>query len=95
MKNPIHYQITLVSFLLPTDTLGARIKMVDGTSGRSIVIPYNYNQNNAEQGALAWFAERGVHPIGRASHGRSLNESVLIHAHEDASALFALFIKRP
>lgn len=93
MKHPTHYQTTLVSFLAPTDTQGARIRLEDGTTGKTRIISYNYAQNNAEQGALAWFAEHGVHPIGRASHGRTPDKCILIHAHEDSSVLFQLFVK--
>lgn len=93
MTHPTHYQTTLVTFLSPTETQGARIRLEDGTTGKTKVIPYNYAKNSAEQGALAWFAEHGVHPVGRASHGRKLDVSILIHAPEDASALFRLFVK--
>ena len=93
MKTPAHTQITLVSFLAPTDTLGARIKLEDGTTGKARTIPYNYAYNSSEQGALAWFAEHNVHPVGRASYGRNLEQAVLIHAPEDSSALFALFVR--
>lgn len=93
MKYPTHYQTTLVSFLAPTDTLGARIRLEDGTTGKARIIPYNYAVNTPEQGALAWFAEHGVHPIGRASHGRKLSDCILIHREEDAKALFLLFVK--
>lgn len=93
MKAPTHTQITLVSFLAPTDTLGARIKMEDGTTGKIRVIPYNYSFNSPEKGALAWFAEHGVHPVGRASFGRNIENAILIHAPEDSSALFKLFVR--
>ena len=93
MKTPAHTQITFVSFLAPTDTLGARIKLVDGTTGKARTIPYNYAFNTPEKGALAWFAENGVHPVGRASCGRNLEQAVLIHAPEDDKALFALFVR--
>jgi len=93
MKAPTHTQITLVSYLAPTDTLGARIKLEDGTSGKARIIPYNYAVNTPEQGALAWFAEHNVYPVGRASYGRNIEQAVLIHAPEDSSALFALFVR--
>lgn len=93
MKTPVHTQITFVSFLAPTNTLGARIKLEDGTSGKVRTIPYDYACNNPEQGALAWLAEYGVHPVGRASYGRNIEQAVLIHAPEDSSALFSLFVR--
>ena len=93
MKTPAHTQITFVSFLAPTDILGARIRLEDGTTGKVRTIPYNYELNNPEQGALAWFAENGVHPIGRASYGRNLEQAVLIHAPEADRALFSLFVR--
>ena len=93
MKTPVHTQVTFVSFLAPTNTKGARIKLEDGTTGKARTIPYNYALNNPEQGALAWFAEHNVHPVGRASYGRNIEQAVLIHAPEDSSALFALFVR--
>ena len=93
MKTPAHIQVTFVSYLAPTDTLGARIKLEDGTSGKVRTIPYNHAFNSPEQGALAWFAEHNVHPVGRASYGRNIEQAVLIHAPEDSSALFALFVR--
>jgi hypothetical protein len=92
MYTPTYTQITIVSFLPPTDTLGARIKLQDGTTGHTKVIPYNYALNNAEEGALAWLLENGIKPVGKASLGRNAGASILIHDKADSRKLFWLFV---
>jgi hypothetical protein len=88
-----HSQIAIVKFLAPTETLGARVKITDGTTGYSHTIPYRYECNNAEHVAVTWLRENGISPIGRASLGsRNTGECILIHDPKDSRLVFWLFV---
>jgi hypothetical protein len=94
MKEPSHVNVILVRSLAPTDTLGARIKLTDGLMQTSHTIPFNYEHNTAEQGALVWLASHDIYPSGRASISRDCGESLLIIAPMDSSRVFELFRRK-
>ncbi len=92
MYTPDYTQITIVSYLPPTDTLGARVLLTDGTTSQTITIPYNHALNSAQECAIAFLMENGIKPIGRASLGRNVGKSILIHNKADSRKLFWLFV---
>ena len=48
-----------VKYLGPTNTKGARIKIIDRHFNQSITIPFNYEFQNALQGAVSYLLDNG------------------------------------
>lgn len=48
-----------VKYLGPTNTMGSRIKIIDRHFNQSITIPFNYEFQNALQGAVAYLLNNG------------------------------------
>lgn len=88
MNTPENTIAVLVNYVGATNTKGARIKLTLPLWGRRAWIAYNYEEQNAEGGALHWFAESNLHPIARACNG---SQVILLFSFADAEAIRGLF----
>jgi hypothetical protein len=85
MKNLIAIS---VRFLGATNAKGSRVKLTVSRFNTSKTIPFNYEHNNAEDTAIAFFRSHGVAPFARCC--TSLG-SMLLFTFDDAEKIVALF----
>jgi hypothetical protein len=78
----------LVNYVGPTNTKGARIKLTLPLWGKRAWIAYNYEERDAEAGALRWFADANLRPIARACNG---SQVIFLFSFDDAEAIRGLF----
>ena len=63
MKNLL---LVTVKYIGPTDYRGSRIKLTLPRFGKVKRISYNYEARDAEDGAVQFFATKGLVPVARA-----------------------------
>jgi len=73
-----------VKYLGPTDTKGARIKIIDRWFNQSVTMPYNYEYCTALQGAVHYLVARGWNVTG-VNTTSSNNQSIVIIGNWDSS----------
>jgi hypothetical protein len=79
----------LVNYVGATDPVkDARIKLSLPLWEKRAWLSYNYEERDAEAGALRWFAEANLHPIARACNGAQV---ILLFSFADAEAIRGLF----
>jgi hypothetical protein len=78
----------LVNYVGPTNTKGARIKLTLPLWEKRAWIAYNYEERDAEAGALRHFAESNLTPIARACNGAQV---ILLFSFNDAESIRGLF----
>ncbi len=78
----------LVNYVGPTNTKGARIKLTLPLWEKRAWLSYNYEERDAEAGALRWFAEANLHPIARACNG---SQVILLFSFDNAESIRGLF----
>lgn len=88
MTTPENTIAVFVNYAGATDTKGARIKLTLPLYGRRAWIAYNYEERDAEAGALRWFAESNLYPVARACNG---SQVVLLFSFSDIDAVRGLF----
>lgn len=88
MNTPENTIAVLVNYVGPTNTKGARIKLMLPLWEKRAWIAYNYEERDAEAGALRWFAESNLTPISRACNGAQV---ILLFSFADAEAVRGLF----
>lgn len=87
MKNLL---LVTVKYIGPTDYWGSRIKLTLPRFGEVKRISYNYEARDAEQGAVQFFALKGLTPVARACGEDCAH---LLFDFEHADALVAIFGK--
>jgi hypothetical protein len=85
MKNLIAISVRYVA---PTNTKGARVKLTASRFNTSKTIPYDYENNSAEDTAVSFFESHGVAPFARCY---TASGSALLFTFEDAEKIVALF----
>lgn len=85
MKNLIAIS---VRFLGATNTKGSRVKLTVSRFNTSKTIPFDYEHNNAEATAVAFFRSHGVEPFARCC---TASGSTLLFTFDDAEKIVALF----
>ena len=88
MNTPKNTIAVLVNYVGATDTKGARIKLTLPLWEKRAWIAYNYEEQDAEGGALRHFAESNLTPIARACNGAQV---ILLFAFTDVEAIGGLF----
>lgn len=88
MTTPENTIAVLVNYVGATNTKGARIKLTLPLCGRRAWIAYNYEERDAEAGALRWFADANLVPVARACNGAQV---ILLFGFDDIDAVRALF----
>ena len=88
MNTPKNMIAVLVNYVGPTNTKGARIKLSLPLWEKRAWIAYNYEERDAEAGALRHFAESNLTPIARACNG---SQVILLFAFADVEAVRGLF----
>ena len=78
----------LVSYVGPTNTKGARIKLTLPLWEKRVWLSYNYEERDSEAGALRWYAEANLRPIARACKGLRV---ILLFSFDDAESIRGLF----
>jgi hypothetical protein len=78
----------LVDYVGATNTKGARIKLTLPLWEKRAWLSYNYEERDAEAGALRWFADANLHPIARACNGAQV---ILLFSFNDAESIRGLF----
>lgn len=91
MKLPVYIPALVVKYLPATNTKGARIKMTHPQSGRSKVIPFDYNFTSAIDGAAEWLRGMGVQAEEIADLGKGV--FALIFPVFEHTALYIIFSK--
>lgn len=87
MNKPQNLIAISVRFLA-TNTKGARVKLTVSRFNTSKTIPYDYEQDSAEDTAVAFFHSHGVAPFARCCTASS---SMLLFSFDDAEKIVALF----
>lgn len=88
MNTPENTIAVLVNYVGATDTKGARIKLTLPLWEKRAWLSYNYEERDAEAGALRWFADASLVPIARACNG---SQVILLFSFADAEAVRGLF----
>ena len=82
--------LVTVKYIGPTDYRGCRIKLTMPRFGETKRISYNYEARDAEDGAVQFFATKGLAPVCRACGEDCAH---LLFDFEHAEALVAIFSK--
>jgi hypothetical protein len=85
MKNLIAISVRYVA---PTNTKGARVKLTVSRFNTYKTISFDYEHNNAEDTAVAFFHSHGVAPFARCC---TASGSTLLFSFDDAEKIVALF----
>lgn len=88
MNTPKNTIAVLVNYVGPTNTKGARIKLSLPLWEKRAWLSYNYEERDAEAGALRWFADANLYPVARACNG---SQVILLFAFADVEAIRGLF----
>ena len=88
MNTPKNTIAVLVNYVGATDTKGARIKLTLPLWEKRVWLSYNYEEQDAEGGALRHFAESNLYPVARACNG---SQVILLFAFADVEAIRGLF----
>jgi hypothetical protein len=88
MNKPKTLIAVSVRFLGATNTKGARVKLTLSRFNESKTIPYDYEKNNAEGVAIAFFLGHGIQPFARYCTSKG---STLLFAFEERLWVQALF----
>jgi hypothetical protein len=81
MKNLL---LVTVKYIGPTDYRGSRIKLTLPRFGEVKRISYNYEARDAEEGAVRFFASKGLAPVFRACGPDSSAVLLFEFGHVDA-----------
>jgi hypothetical protein len=82
--------LVTVKYIGPTDYRGSRIKLTLPRFGEVKRISYNYEARDAEDGAVQFFASKGLAPVFRACGEDCAH---LLFDFEHADSLIAIFGK--
>lgn len=88
MNTPKNTIAVLVNYVGATNTKGARIKLTLPLWGKRVWLSYNYEERDAEAGALRWFADANLSPVARACNG---SQVILLFNFDDVDAVRGLF----
>ena len=88
MNTPKNTIAVLVNYVGATNTKGARIKLTLPLWEKRAWLSYNYEEQDAEGGALRHFAESNLYPVARACNGAQV---ILLFAFADVEAIGGLF----
>ena len=67
--------ILKTSYLGATNTRGARVKIYSERFRQSVIIPYNYRYNSAQDIAIHWLQSKGFEIVGK---GEGINNMFVI-----------------
>jgi len=70
-----NYRVFTIRFLGPTDTRGARVKLIDYRHKTSKVIPYSYEHTTAISDAIVYLNSIGIKVVGKG--GLNTREDVV------------------
>lgn len=85
IPNTVAIQIT---YLPATNTKGSRIGLFFPLYKKRKAIPYCYVSRDAEDGAVNFFKEQGIHPISRACLKEGI---VLLFSFDDVQTIKEIF----
>lgn len=88
MNKPQNLIAISIRYVAPTNTKGARVKLTVSRFNTSKTIPFDYEHNNAEDTAVAFFRSHGVEPFARCCNASG---SMLLFTFDDAEKIVALF----
>ena len=88
MNTPKNTIAVLVNYVGATNTKGARIKLSLPLWEKRAWLSYNYEERDAEAGALRHFAESNLYSVARACNGAQV---ILLFSFDDAEAIRGLF----
>jgi hypothetical protein len=88
MNTPQNTIAVIVSYVGPTNTKGARIRLSLPLWEKRVWISYNYEERDSEAGALRWFADANLCPIARACKGTRV---ILLFSFNDVESIRGLF----
>lgn len=88
MTTPENTIAVLVNYVGATNTKGARIKLTLPLYERRAWLSYNYEERDAEAGALRHFTQANLYPIARACNG---SQVILLFSFADIDAVRGLF----
>lgn len=79
-----------VRYIGPTNHRGSRIKLSLPRFDESLMIPYDYECNNADDGAIKFLASKDLHPIAQAEGS---DHAILLFSFDSCKPLLSLFRK--